>query len=654
MTQRNIRGRLELTWMGKDQALIPTAEGAYDYTWVSKDDPRACQTHYLIDDGHFGNLNDGGIHDNLLITGESGDVLEALTRVPELVDQYAGQVKCVYIDPPFNTGGVFTHYEDNLEHSVWLTFMRDRLILLKKLLADDGSIWVHLDDSENHRMRALLDEVFGSANFAAEIVWQKTDSSRNDFPIPSADHDIILVYRKSEDWVMNRLERTEEMNARFTAPDGDPEVWWDADPTAPSASRNQLWVYAIQHPITGELVYPSKGRCWFAEPGTVFAAMSEYAEYELRDLDDAEMRAKIAKVPVAEVREGVKAMMLKHSLEESATSARERYDAGTWPEVVLRGGGEGGFGRKTRIPTRGRVPSTWWPNEEVGHNRQATAELAALFPGADTFDTPKPERLIERILKIATNPGDIVLDCFAGSGTTAAVAHKMGRRWVTCELQQSTMASFTRPRLEQVVRGTDAGGVTSSEKYEAKAELPAKTTVKEAKLFNTILGRVLKEAKAAEVELDAATIKTLKAATATKKITTVNWTGGGGFTRMHLSPVWVEVETDERTGTTTSFITPEATGEVLQHSIAGHLGFRLTPENPRFVGAKGRQLLAVVEGMLSESILTELLAALPENHSLTVVCDGAAPGVDRELRKQARGSRLLVMPDDLFTSRRNR
>lgn len=651
MTQRKIRGRLELTWMGKDQALIPTTQGAYDYTWVQRTDPRACQTHYLIDDGHYGDTSDDGIHDNLLITGESGDVLEALTRVPELAVRYVGQVKAVYIDPPFNTGGIFNQYEDNLEHSVWLTFMRDRLVLIKKLLADDGSIWVHLDDSENHRMRVLLDEVFSPANFLAEIVWQKTDSSRNDFPKPSADHDIILAYRKSESWVMNRLERTEEMNARFTAPDGDSEVWWDADPTAPSAERNQLWVYAIQHPITGELIYPSKGRCWFAEPNTVFKAMSEYAEYELRDIDDAGQRAKVARVPVEDVRPGVRAMMLKNTLEESAQSARARIAAGTWPEVVLRGGGEGGFGRKTRIPARGRVPSTWWPNEEVGHNRQATAELAALFPGGDTFDTPKPERLIERILRIASNPGDIVLDCFAGSGTTAAVAHKLGRRWVTCELKASTMEAFTRPRLEQVVAGTDAGGITTSVNYEPKTLLPGKTTVKEARNFNTILTRAIDEAKEAGLDLDKQTIKALKDATATKKVTATQWSGGGGFDAMHLSPVWVGVEVDERTGTATTFITPEATGEVLQRSVAGHLGFRLTGDSPRFVGVKGQQWLAVIEGQVTDGLLTELLSDLPDGHSLTIVCDGATEGIDRKLRSHARGSRLLLMPDDLFTGR---
>ena len=165
-----------------------------------KIDPRACQTHYLIDDGHFGNLNDGGIHDNLLITGESGDVLEALTRVPELVDQYAGQVKCVYIDPPFNTGGVFTHYEDNLEHSVWLTFMRDRLILLKKLLADDGSIWVHLDDSENHRMRALLDEVFGFCELCCRRLFGKRltqAATISRFPLPITTSSWCTANRKT-------------------------------------------------------------------------------------------------------------------------------------------------------------------------------------------------------------------------------------------------------------------------------------------------------------------------------------------------------------------------------------------------------------------------------------------------------------------------
>lgn len=684
MTRQNLRGRLELTWMGKDLALIPTETDKYGYTWVDKSDPRACQTHYLIDDGHVGDTADGGIHDNLLVTGESGDILEALTRVPELAMKYVGRVKCVYIDPPFNTKKTFTNYEDNLEHSVWLTMMRDRLELLKKLLADDGSIWVHLDQSENHRMRVLMDEVFGSRNFLAEIAWQKADSSRNDSPEPSADHDVIIAYRRSPSWVMNRLARTAASNARFRSPDGDPMPWWDDNPTAPSGERNQLWIYAIQQPITGKLLYPARGRCWFAEPNTILRAMSEYAEYEFRDIGDDEKRADIADVPLSEIRAGVKALMLTRPLPESAASARTRISAGVWPEIVLRTNGEGGLGRKAYPSEKGLVPSSWWDNEGVGHNRRAKAEIKALFPTRKPFATPKPEALLERILTIASKPGDLVLDCFAGSGTTAAVAHKMGRRWVACELLPETVAAFTRPRLEKVVAGTDSGGVTSWTDYEAAVPLPGITTVDEARLFNTVLSRAIKtlvpeadegidesaEKESEEPlhrdsaedgsapELDEETIaalrtatKLLKAATRTTKITTKQWHGGGGFDVARLSPVWVGVDTDDTTGVSTSYITPEATGEILARSIAAHLGYTFSSGQPRFVGMKGRQRLAVVEGMLTEPKVAELAGSLAAGESVTIVCDGAPEGLSAKLGQLVKGSRLLVMPDDLFTFR---
>lgn len=199
--------KLELTWFNKDKALIPTETGKYGYTWVDPSDPRYCETHTLVVDevvrGVQSEKEEGTTYseradftptdDNLLILGESGDVLEALVRVPELRDKYVGKVKCVYIDPPFNTAQTFANYEDNLEHSVWLTMMRDRLLHLRDLLSDDGSIWVHLDDVENHRMRMVLDEVFGAGNFVAEMTWEKTYSPRNDSKgIPSVT-DVILV-----------------------------------------------------------------------------------------------------------------------------------------------------------------------------------------------------------------------------------------------------------------------------------------------------------------------------------------------------------------------------------------------------------------------------------------------------------------------------
>ena len=245
---------LRITWTNKDKALIPTEKGKYGYTWVDPSDPRYCETHYLdyVDTvaGVQAEKEEGRTYseradlepqsDNLLILGESGDVLEALTRVPELREKYVGKVKCVYIDPPFNTAQTFANYEDNLEHSIWLTMMRDRLEHLWKLLSDDGSIWVHLDDVENHRMRMLLDEVFGSANFVAEMVWEKTYSPRNDSKGIPAVTDPILVYRKTNAFSPNRLARTAAMDERYSNPDKDPRgVWTNGDATAPGAATHQ-------------------------------------------------------------------------------------------------------------------------------------------------------------------------------------------------------------------------------------------------------------------------------------------------------------------------------------------------------------------------------------------------------------------------------
>ncbi len=202
--------RLELTWYNKDMALIPTETGKYGYRWVEPSDPRYCETHTLIMDeyiqGKQSEKDEQYLYsaradlepqtDNLLILGESGDVLEALTRVPELAEKYVGHVKLIYIDPPFNTAQSFSSYEDNLEHSIWLTMMRDRLLHMKKLLSDDGTIWVHLDDVEIHRMRMLLDEVFGQACFVNTIAWEKAQGARNDTDISSAQ-DLILIYKKN-------------------------------------------------------------------------------------------------------------------------------------------------------------------------------------------------------------------------------------------------------------------------------------------------------------------------------------------------------------------------------------------------------------------------------------------------------------------------
>ncbi|WP_247828232.1 site-specific DNA-methyltransferase [Arthrobacter antioxidans] len=655
--------RLELTWYNKDLALIPAEHGKYGYAWVSPNDPRYCQTRPLIlteyvegrqadkaDDQFYSDRADLEPQtQNLLIVGESGDALEALTRVPELKDRYVGQVKCIYIDPPFNTGEMtFGNYEDNLEHSVWLGMMRDRLKHLRKLLSNDGTIWVHLDDTENHRMRLLLDELFGSGNFVAEVQWQKADSTRNDAAGLSSDHDTILVYRKSSRWTPNRLPRTAASNARFSSSDGDPIPWFDADPTAPGAEKHQGMVYAIQHPITGKLVYPARNRCWWTEQAALLSIMSEYAPYELRDIQDDVTRAKLCGTQTVDVREGVPAIMLAVPLEEAEVTARQRYEEGNWPAVLLRSGGTGGLGRKAYASTQGLTPSTWWSNSAVGHNREAKAELKALFPGAIPFATPKPERLLERVIHIATNPGDIVLDVFAGSGTTAAVAQKMGRRWVTCELIEDTVENFTRPRLQRVINGDEPGGVTRvpGERIAAiDVELPDGMTADEAQRFTSLLNRVIKS----DEELKkSSVVKDLKARTKTTKTkNAVNWRGGGGFDVARLAPPCFDY--DEELGVVT--LTEAAENlEALTASVAANLRFKLTPEHRVFHGVQGRMRLFVTRTPLTPEFVTEIASHLEEGEGLTIASTVILDGAAQALRESARGSRVLHVPQDLFVA----
>ncbi|WP_261383029.1 site-specific DNA-methyltransferase [Glutamicibacter halophytocola] len=637
--------KLELTWHNKDQALIPAAEGKYGYKWVSPKDPRYCETHVLelgdVIEGHkapkdpkhtYSDRADlEPIADNLLILGESGDVLESLTRIPELSEKYVGQVKCVYIDPPFNTGQAFDHYEDNLEHSIWLTMMRDRLLHIRRLMSADGSIWVHLDDAEVHRMRSLLDEVFGPEKFVAEIIWQKSDSPRSDASEFSSDHDTILVYKRSDAFEVNRLERSAADDVRFTNPDSDPHgPWWDGDPTAPGASTHQGMVYAIQHPMTGELVYPGRGRCWSLGQPEVLEIMRGWAPYKLEDISDADERAARCGLDAKDVRRGVQAIMLAVPPEEARRAAEERYNAGQWPQFILRKGGAGGLGRKAYVSTKGSVPRTLWLNTDVGQNRTAKSEIKALFPNNAAFDTPKPERLLQRIIHIASNPGDTILDVFAGSGTTAAVAHKMGRRWVTCELLEDTFEKFTLPRLKKVVEGQDDGGVTvtSDEKYK----------------------QVLKSLNGAlniypDLKEDKATKDFKKALRAKKEPDTINWLGGGAFQVARLAPACFDFDLDLGLTTLT-----DAAGdiELLTKSVAAQLGFKLTPKDTIFHGSKGSMRLYVTRNSLTPELATEIAASLGEGERVTIASTSVLDESRQALRQASRGSKVVHIPDDIF------
>ncbi|QPK79825.1 site-specific DNA-methyltransferase [Corynebacterium lizhenjunii] len=657
--------RLQLTWYNKDKALIPTDSGKYGYTWVDPSDPRYCETRTLIyddyvegtqspktDEFEYSELADLEPQtDNLLILGESGDVLEALTRVPELAEKYLGKVKLIYIDPPFNTAQTFASYEDNLEHSVWLTMMRDRLLHMKKLLADDGSIWVHLDDVESHRMRLLLDEVFGPQNYVVSIEWEKAYApSNNASGIPMVT-DGILVYQKSGAFKRNKLPRSSAMDARYANPDGSVRGRWkqgDKSARHTLGKRQHPGVYGIQHPITGDMVYPAISSNWRFEQSEMLRIMREWGAYELGEVTDSELEAR-RKVEGngVELRDDVKPLIIPGWDEHHKTHAIQRYEKGDWPIYYPANGGTGGFQRKIYLAdVEGMMPKNLWLSSEVGHNDSAKREIQTLFPDTVSFTTPKPERLLERVIHIGSNPGDIVLDVFAGSGTTAAVAQKMGRKWVTCELLESTFSTFTRPRLEKVVRDEDAGGITTTKDRTLKpsAVLPEKFEVKDLQDATKLLNAIAKE-DGATAE-DAAAIKAVKRLLATGPSKTRNWRGGGGFHVAHLSPACFDYNPElDRV-----MLTPAATGQRLIESIAANLGFALlhAEDDYIFEGRRGNALLKVVEGVATVDVVDSLVPHAAPGETIVLAATAVMDGVRQHLRKAVKGSRVVALPDDLF------
>ncbi|PIT68225.1 site-specific DNA-methyltransferase [Bartonella tribocorum] len=376
-----------------------------ELTWIGKEERPKLEPHVLLEDleksYHASHqISSQDIFDNKLIFGDNLLALKALEQ------EYTGKVKCIYIDPPYNTGNAFEHYEDGLEHSIWLSLMRDRLELLYHLLADDGSIWISIDDDEQAYLKVMMDKIFGRQNFINNIIWQKKYAPQNDTKWFSDNHDFIMVYAKDKTiWRPHLLPRSSTMDARYKNPDNDPRGPWKSGDL--SVKRVTLKdVYEIITP-SGRKVMPPHGRSW---------AMSEKKFSELLEDNRIWFGPTGSNVP-----------SLKRFLSEVKN---------------------------------GMVSMTIWPYTEVGHNQDAKREVKA-FNSDDVFTTPKPERLIERIIQLATNPGDLILDSFAGSGTTGAVAHKMGRRWIMVELGEHCHTHII-PRLKQVIDGTDQGGISKS------------------------------------------------------------------------------------------------------------------------------------------------------------------------------------------------
>ena len=383
----NRKQKLELTWIGKDKR--PKLEPRI----LLEDPEKSCHARQRI--------TENDIFDNRLIFGDNLLALKALEQ------EFAGKVKCVFIDPPYNTGSAFTHYDDGLEHSIWLSLMRDRLEIIRNLLSQEGSLWITIDDNEAHYLKVLCDEVFGRVNFVASVIWRKNYAPKSSARHFSVDHDYVLIYAKAADqWVPNPMPRSDKQNKAYKNADNDLRGPWRPNNLA---ARNYYskGTYSITCPSGRIISGPPPGSYW------------RVSEDKFRELDaDGRIwwgkdgnNIPAPKIFLSEVKQGV-------------------------------------------------VPQTYWDYQDVGHTQEGKKQVVALF-GEDVFGTPKPERLLQRILYVASNSGDLVLDSFAGSGTTGAVAHKMGRRWIMVELGEHCHTHII-PRMQKVINGEDPGGITQA------------------------------------------------------------------------------------------------------------------------------------------------------------------------------------------------
>lgn len=415
---------------------------------------------------------------NMIIHGDNLDALKAL------LPMYEGRVKCIYIDPPYNTGNEKWVYNDNVNdphikawlgkvvgaegedlsrHDKWLCMMYPRLKLLQKLMAEDGVIFISIDDTEYANLKLICDEIFGANCFVSNISWQRTYSTRNDSKGIVNEVEHILVYSKLPDWQPSKLPRTAEMNSIYKNPDNDVISWASDNPFAPGAISHQGMVYAIQHPFTGKMIYPSANACWRYQQDQMLEIMRGWCDYELRDLHDDEKRAEVCGTSIDAVRKGVMGIVLSKSLEESAAQATLVYKRGQWPKFYFTKGGKGGIRRKTYLENvGGKPPTNLWLYTDTGHTDEAKKELLSIFKGKAPFDTPKPSRLIQFVLQIVGDKDAIILDSFAGSGTTAHAVLNMNkqdggnRKFILVEMGDYAK-SITAERVRRVINGYGEG-----------------------------------------------------------------------------------------------------------------------------------------------------------------------------------------------------
>ena len=481
-----------------------TKKQKLELTWVGKENRPRLEPRILIEDPAksyhaAARVSDADIFDNVLIHGDNLLALKALEA------DYTGKVKCVFIDPPYNTGSAFTHYDDGLEHSIWLGLMRDRIEILRRLMTDDGSLWVVLNDEEAHYFKVICDEVFGRNCFVATVVWKHSDNSNNNVKQFSEDHNYLIVYSKKAGWAPKFLDDPSKRK-HFKNPDNDPRgAWFDGNPLNNPALRPNLQ-YTVTSPTGYEIPHPPNGWRW-----------------------------------------------AKDTLKEKISSGEIRF---TPDGKALR--------RRTYLKDmEGLAPSTLWANvEETGHTRQAKYELKALFPDrtvTSLFDTPKPEKLAQKVFDLTTDRGDLVLDSFAGSGTAGAVAHKMGRRWIMVELGEHCTSHIV-PRLRQVIDGSDQGGISAN----------------------------------------------------------MDWKGGGGFRYFELAPSLLETDKWGR-----KVISPDYDAAMLAKAICKLEGFTYDPSDSVYwqqAHSSESDFLYVTTQTLGPEELAALSEDVGEGRSLLILC----------------------------------
>lgn len=479
-----------------------------ELTWYGKDEPILVEPRLLIENAALSNTAADPDTENMLIHGDNLLALKALES------KYAGQVKCIYIDPPYNVDAAAGQYDDNLEHSQWLNLMRPRIELLRLLLNNSGSLWISIDDEECHYLKVLCDSVFGRKNFIASVIWRKNYAPKSSAKHFSVDHDYILVYAKdAELWTPNLMPRTAKMNSVYKNPDNDPRGPWRPNNLA---ARNpySLGIYSIKCPSGRVIPGPPKGSYWRVSEEKFWEMDRDGRIYWGKDGNNVPA----PKIFLSEVKQGA-------------------------------------------------VPQTYWSYEDVGHTQDAKKESIALFE-EKVFSTPKPEHLIERVLTLATNPGDLVLDSFLGSGTTAAVAHKMGRRYIGIEMG-SHAYTHCKVRLDKVIAGEDPGGITQSAK----------------------------------------------------------WEKGGGYRFYELAPTLIN-----RDAFGEYVINEEYDADMLAAGVALHEGFTYHPDSNLFwkqsVGNE-KSYLFVTTRHLNSQYLDAIKSGMKEDEYLTIACCSYDKGVDR-------------------------